>query len=354
MRRRAVWTAAGAAAVALAAVLLWSANDESSAGENDARQTAAATTAVQRRDLVERESLDSSLGFADVRPLTASRAGTLTWLAREGSTVRRGQRLYEVDGTPVYLLYGAKPAWRPLSRGSSDGLDVRQLERNLVALGYDPSGAIDVDEEFDEATEAAVKRWERARGVKADGVVELGEVVFLPGARRIGSHKAGLGTMLQPGAELTETSSPRRVVTLQLEASRQGLVSEGDRVRVELPDGRLVTGTVADVGRVAQKDVNEQGEEGEPYVEVTVRVRATSGALDEAPVDVHVVRTATRNVLTVPVSALLALPGGGYAVEVESGGTRRIVRVRTGAFADGYVEIAGKGIREGTKVVVPR
>jgi len=53
-------------------------------------------------------------------------------------------------------------------------------------------------------------------------------------------------------------------------------------------------------------------------------------------------------VLTVPVTALVARPGGGYAVQ--SGAT--YLPVRTGLFADGYVEVSG--VAAGLTVAVPR
>jgi hypothetical protein len=56
-----------------------------------------------------------------------------------------------------------------------------------------------------------------------------------------------------------------------------------------------------------------------------------------------------RNALVVPVKALLARRGGGYALELASG---RLVRVRTGLFADGLVAVAGRDIAEGTRVRV--
>jgi hypothetical protein len=55
----------------------------------------------------------------------------------------------------------------------------------------------------------------------------------------------------------------------------------------------------------------------------------------------------------VPVSALLALAEGGYGLEVvRDDGTTKIVRVDTGLFADGKVEVRGAGIGEGTVVGV--
>jgi hypothetical protein len=49
----------------------------------------------------------------------------------------------------------------------------------------------------------------------------------------------------------------------------------------------------------------------------------------------------------------VATAAGRYAVEVLDG-RRRLAPVELGAFADGYVEVSGKGIREGARVVVPR
>jgi len=60
-----------------------------------------------------------------------------------------------------------------------------------------------------------------------------------------------------------------------------------------------------------------------------------------------------RHVLAVPVSALLALAGGGYGLEVVTpSGAHRIVGVTAGIFAVGRVQVSGPGIVAGTKVVV--
>jgi multidrug efflux pump subunit AcrA (membrane-fusion protein) len=74
------------------------------------------------------------------------------------------------------------------------------------------------------------------------------------------------------------------------------------------------------------------------------------GRLDQAPVSVGIARESRRRVLSVPVEALLARRGGGYAVELARG---RTVRVRTGLFASGLVEISSPRIRAGDRVVVP-
>jgi len=60
-----------------------------------------------------------------------------------------------------------------------------------------------------------------------------------------------------------------------------------------------------------------------------------------------------KGVLAVPVAALLALREGGYGVAIVDGDGRRVVKVETGMFADGLVEVTGDGLAEGTKVEVP-
>jgi hypothetical protein len=59
----------------------------------------------------------------------------------------------------------------------------------------------------------------------------------------------------------------------------------------------------------------------------------------------------------VPLSALVALAGGGYAVEVVHGAgateARQLVGVRTGLFSDTLVQVSGPGIAVGDLVEVP-
>jgi hypothetical protein len=54
------------------------------------------------------------------------------------------------------------------------------------------------------------------------------------------------------------------------------------------------------------------------------------------------------------VTALLAVGGGRYAVEVAEGGRRRTVPVALGTFAAGYAEVTAAGLRPGARVVVAR
>ena len=148
---------------------------------------------VERRDLVDRESVDGTLGYADAAPLRAGAAGTVTALPEPGSVIRRGESLYRLDDEPAaWLLYGSLPAWRDFSSGMTDGEDVRQLERNLRALGHDPDGDMTVDDDWDWATTAAVLRFQDERGLTEDGTLgaRRGRLPTRAGARRRGAGGA--------------------------------------------------------------------------------------------------------------------------------------------------------------------
>ena len=92
---------------------------------------------------------------------------------------------------------------------------------------------------------------------------------------------------------------------------------------------------------------------------MTVRLvhPAVTGNLDQAPITVNIVTARAQDVLAVPVSALVALAGGGYAVEVTRGSgshaTSQLVPVRTGLFSDTLVQVSGAAITAGLEVEVP-
>jgi peptidoglycan hydrolase-like protein with peptidoglycan-binding domain len=336
----------GAVAAVVVVVALTGGDDKAGASRPP---SSTATTPVERRDLVDRESVDGTLGYADAAPLRAAASGTLTHIRDSGAVVRRGQSLYDIDDEPAaWLLYGALPAWRDFNSWMSDGEDVRQLERNLRALGDDPDHDMTIDDEWTWATTAAVKRFQDERGMTEDGSLDQGEVAFRPGPARVGELKAAVGQQLAPGAELAELTSTTREVTVDLDATRQELVHEGDDVTVEMPTGKTIRGRISDVGKVASQPT---GEDAEPTIEVTIALRgrqARGTGLDQAPVDVGFAVERRKNALAVPVTALLARAGGTFALELPDG---RLVPVEPGLYADDYVEVTGSGVREGMKVV---
>jgi peptidoglycan hydrolase-like protein with peptidoglycan-binding domain len=251
------------------------------------------------------------------------------------------------------LFYGAKPAWRDLSVGVDDGPDIRQLERNLAALGYDPDHQMTIDDHYTWATKAAVKRWQKARGLDQTGVFTTGmPAVFLPWPARVKTLNASVGAQAAPGGSVLQVTSNLHQITVDLDVSQQGYVKAGDRVEVVLPNGRRIKGRISEVGRVAETQGSGQEQTTTIPVTVTLDNPKAGGRLDQAPVEVYVTTQTRKGVLAVPVTALLALKEGGYAVEtVDAAGQHHLVAVRLGVFSDGLVEVSGSGLRAGAKVV---
>lgn len=319
----------------------------------------AATATVARRSLSARTSLNGTLGYAGDYAVAGSSHGTITWLPAVGQVIHQGEVLYRVDGKPVVLLYGSTPVYRALAQGNTaadvSGADVAQLNRDLVALGYASRDDLDPSsDEFSWATKVAVKALQKHLGVTQTGQLDLGQVVFLPTAARVTSLPATLGG--PAGGPVLKASSTSRQVTVNLDAAQQSQIKVGDRVTITLPNGRATPGRVTSVGKVASAPAAGSGSSPTVEVDVTPTDAAATGTLDKAPVQVEVVTATAPGALVVPVNALLALAGGGYAVEVVApDGTHRLVPVSLGLFDDaaGMVQVTGSELAAGQHVVVP-
>jgi peptidoglycan hydrolase-like protein with peptidoglycan-binding domain len=316
--------------------------------------SATALDTVTRRSLASQTQVDGTLGYAGDYSVVNQLSGTITWLPAVGRIVRQGQALYRVDGSPVVLLYGSVPVYRDLREGES-GADVRQLNAALAALGYDSEADLGpTSYYFGWRTKLAVEKLQDDLGVTKTGTLARGTVVFLPRALRVTAVTATLGMGAGPGAIL-KASSTRHEVTVKLDAAQQTDVKVGDPVTVTLPNGQAVPGRVSYVGSVASAASSDSET---PTIDVKVRLlhEAAAGRLDQAPVGVLITTASVKHALVVPVSALLALAGGGYAVEVvNAAGVHRLVPVSLGLFddADGLVQVSGSGLHAGQRVVVP-
>jgi peptidoglycan hydrolase-like protein with peptidoglycan-binding domain len=326
----------------------------SSADEQD--QTAEAfqgeTDEVVRGDLEGSTTAAGTLRFSDPRSAQSARSGVVTSLPKAGSVVRQGQRLYAVDNVPVFLLRGRLPAWRDFTAGMSAGPDVRQLEKNLRALGY-----LDVepDETFTWYTTEAIMDWQEANGLKRTGELPLGSVLFAAGDLRVGALTASVGSQVGPGAELFKVTGTSQVVSMDLGLDDQRLAVIGSPVTVRLPGGKETTGKIASVGTPTEtKDTTGQAKTVIPVV-VFLDSTREAAAFQEAAVTVDIPSERRKDVLSVPVGALIAITPQQFGIEVVgSDGTTYQVPVTTGLFAGGRVEISGDDVKAGQRVVVPQ
>ncbi len=387
------WIAAGlvlvvAAAVGGAAAAGLFSSSAGNSGGSAASGYATSTRAVTRQSLTSQTEEDATLGDAGTWTVTvpqssssgssggssgggSSSSGTLTWLPQVGWTVKQGQAIYKVSGSPVVLLYGKVPAYRDLSEGLT-GPDVTELNADLVKLGYLTASSLGPRSGWDSysaETAYGVEQFQLHYGMTETGTLSLGEAVFLPGQALITGYGTGVsvGGPATPGAAVLTASSTTPVVSIPLDPGLQGTVKVGDAVSITLPDGNITPGVISQVQRVAtssssnSSDQNEnQGGSNGSSSGATITVLATlthpsaAGILNQAPVTVTITTGSVSNAIVVPVDALLAEPGGKFAVEVVSGSQHHLVTVVPGLFDDaaGLVQVTGR-LTPGQRVVVP-
>ncbi|MFZ3498331.1 peptidoglycan-binding protein [Streptomyces sp. 5.8] len=347
-----------------------------------------ATSPVTRSDLSSGFKADGTLGFAKERKLNAvgadapggaggtggapgaggagagsgsgSGSATLTWVAPAGSSVERDGKLYEVNGKPVRLLYGATPMYRSLKSGDK-GEDVKQLKQNLQALGFG-TGLDATDGTFTAGTATAVKRWQKSHKAKETGEVGKGDIAFASGPQRIQKNDMAVGDEAAAGKPVMTLTGTERMVRLQLDVTKAGKVKTGDPVTVSLPGGGTGKGKISSIGATANGDDPSSGGGGgggggdkKPKVDVEVALDNPAEATgpDQSPVSVGLTGEVRKGVLSVPVNSLLALAEGGFGVQVVEDGKVREVKVELGMFGQGRVEVKGDALKEGMLVGVP-
>ncbi|MFD7862458.1 peptidoglycan-binding protein [Streptomyces sp. NPDC057682] len=314
------------------------------------------TAAVTRGDLAGTTEADGTLGNAGSYTVLAGGGGRVTWLPKPGVEIRRGQQAYGVNGHRVPLFYGSMPFWRDLEPGVSDGYDVLELEKNLVALGY--GDGLAVDKTFTRATAQAVRDLQQAEGMARTGVLSPDDVVIQPGPIQVKTLRAALGG--GAGGTVYEATGTQKLVTVNLPVSQQSIARKNAPVRIALPGGKTVPGYVSSVSTVATSSAESgartgAGTENAVFrVTVTLHTSADVGTLTGAPVTVGFTGSELKNVLTVPVDALLASADGDYSVNVvDAVGKVRSVPVRLGAFDGDKVQVTG-ALTAGTRVQVPK
>ncbi|WP_307781888.1 hypothetical protein [Streptomyces sp. MBT65] len=348
------------------------------------------TVTVVRTDLSSTLSLNGTLGYGRTVSVKGGKDGVITQLPAVGTKVSRGRSLYRLDDRPVPVFYGTTPLFRPLDTRGLMGRDVKVVADNLRALGYDigaqpasgswvmqrpePTGAESASPSESPAPSAppvpspspsyvrvkpgegvltasliaAVGRWQTQVGMPSTGVLGAGDVAVLPGEVRVGAVQA------QPGDPATGTlmsvTGTAKSVSVPVDATDVDSIQQGDKATVTLPDNSEAHGTVSAISTDAQASDQAGGDSGgTPQLVVTVSLDGTAALsrLNSAPVQVQFTGQTKKGVLAVPVGALLALSGGGYALQLPGG---RLLAVETGMFAKGLVEVSGTGITAGTKV----
>ena len=324
-----------------------------------------ATDTITKGDLQGQTSVSGTLRYSDSRKFKSGFEGVLIQVPASGAVLTQGDVLYRTGNETAYLMRGNLPAWRSFEAGMEDGEDIRQLETALRDLGYFD---YEPDDHFSWATTSAIMKWQKDAGLPQTGTIPLGRMVFTPGDLRVGTVTARVGDRVAADTELFDVTSTTQVVDANIKLSDQKLAVVGTAVTIKLPDAKKTAGKITSVGTPTEKSSGSgsgsgsgagsgSGESKERVIPITVTLTDASATTNfqEVSVTVDLPSEKRTGVLSVPVGALLALSADQYGVEiVEAGGTTRKVPVTIGLFAGGRVEISGKDISEGQRVVVPQ
>lgn len=371
-RRRLLSLLAGVLVIAIAVVAVIAMIDPfggKDTGKVAGSRPSGSLARVTRGTLSQQVNATGTLGYvgqADGSPhsVVNQASGIVTDLPNAGEVVHCGRVLYRVANHPVVLLCGRTPAYRSLYEGDS-GPDVKELNANLVHLGYATSAELDPSSDyFSSETAYALEQLQDKLGEEETGSLSLDQVVFLPGPVRVAKTTAALGTTARPGTPVMQATSTARQVEVELDASQQSSAKVGAKALVTLPDNRAAPGKVTRIGTVASSSSGSSDSGGSSEsssaastipVYVTLKHSKDARGLDEAPVQVQITTAGVKDALIVPIDALLARSGGRYAVETVTGrGLRRLVPVTLGAFddANGLVQVKG-ALHAGERIVVP-
>lgn len=261
--RRRRFTLGGAIAllVAIAAIAWIGTVGDSENSRVNANAAPPATAVVERGPLSAQVYQSGTLGYAaraDGTPyeVVNQARGAYTKLPEAGDAIGCGDVLYRVADQPVVLLCGSIPAYRELSIGDS-GPDVRQLNRNLIDLGYAKRSELErSSDEFNDETAEGLVNLQADRGLSETGTLSIDQAVFLPGSLRVTKVNATPATMARPSTTIAQATTTKRRVEVDLDASQASGVDVGDKAQVTLPDTTSTTGKVTHVGMVAAGSQN--------------------------------------------------------------------------------------------------
>lgn len=263
-----------------------------------------------------------------------------------GEMVRAGGVLFTVELRPVVVAVGAVPMFRPLAV-ETEGPDVAQLQRLLTELGH---FAGDVDGVYDRATRTAVGTWQEDIGLPVTGVVELGDVIFVPElpVPVVLSDAVFVGARLTGGEPVVRAILADPVFRIPLSIEQADLVPLSADVSVTYPDGvwparidraveRVEFGQL-DLFLTAPDGTSVCGDECRRWVQLTDRTdfRAEVVVIPETVGPV------------VPVGAI-SVGAGNEALLTMADGSIREVRVVESANGLAVVE----GVEVGAEILLP-
>lgn len=273
-------------------------------------------------------------------------SGTVTTVnLAAGDEVSQGTVLYTVNLRPVVVAQGSIPSFRSLSLWS-EGADVTQLQKMLADLGFYEWAP---DGEFDYATHWAVRAWQESLSIDPDGVVQPGDLVFvptLPTRLALDAEKIKRGASLSGGEPLVKGLPSAPTFEIPVTDGQSSAMPNG--TRVEIVNGEAIWEAI-----VVDRETDESTgttiilagpEESIICGDGCASVPVTGQTLLQS----RIVTVETVEGLVVPSAALLSGADGKISV-IDTEAVSHEVTLITSARGMSVIE----GVPAGTRVRVP-
>lgn len=294
------------------------------------------TYTVVNGEVGETTAARATVAFIAARSVPTVRDGVITTIPHAAdAAIDKGTVLATIDMRPVVVAPGAVPAYRDMAPGMR-GLDIAQL-RSFLEVGDGDT--------FDPSTEQATRAWQAESGFPVDGVVGLGDLVFVPELPARGSFADGvaIGAQMAPGAPLFDVVEARPRLLIPADANAR--IRTGMAVRIALPDGGEAVGTLS--GPFQSPDGLQS------FHVLDADGRSTCDEACAAQFDVEGAAQIVASIETVPTveglivpdSALVTRPDGSLAVRTLDG---ELVGVSVDAQGAGLSVVSG--IEEGSVI----
>jgi peptidoglycan hydrolase-like protein with peptidoglycan-binding domain len=247
----------------------------------------------------------------------------------------------------------------------TDGPDIAELQSNLLALGFGQRFGLIADGHYSQADQRATAAFAQAAGLPTAGnVLAFGSVVFEPGPVLVIGHPAPLGSAVSGGTPVVQVVGTTPQVVAEVSFSNGSLVKVGIPASITLDRGHPpLAGSVSAVSSTPPVGAGSspaagtaQGAGQGIFVTIGLASPPSDLPLQGTQVAVQLQTNVLHDVFIVPVTALVALVEGGYALQVDDkNGRWHLIPVTVGAIdsVDDLAQVNGINLREGLRVEMP-
>jgi hypothetical protein len=259
-----------------------------------------------------------------------------------------------VSGKPVFAFVSPTPLWKNLSTSLSSGsqrANVAVLQRALKTQGYYTKA---INGRFTSATKKALKRWQKAMGVKATGVVDVTKFVWMPTGSVLTAWSVSLGSHVSSGTALASVVSPSRLsASASISQSDIASLKVGQKAQMTI-DGYTTDAFTGRISFISSEPASSSSSATSSSSSTQYSITVSPQSLPEFAKSgmtgtLDIVLQQASNVLMVPTSAVSGSAGTSF-VRVMQDGQPVFRQVETGMATSSYTEITS-GLTAGETVV---